>query len=110
MMGPLIKTVTIARKFASKSLLIVTQPNQGASAARNTAFSLSQGDYIQWLDADDLLAHDKIIRQMEAVDDGQGKRTLLSSAWGTLFTGRTKAKFTPTSLWCDLNPLQLCKL
>ena len=28
---------------------------------------LSQGDYIQWLDADDLLAPDKIERQLAAL-------------------------------------------
>jgi glycosyltransferase involved in cell wall biosynthesis len=54
------QTLAIARKFASTSVAIVSQPNQGASAARNHAFSLSQGDYIQWLDADDLLAPGKI--------------------------------------------------
>src|SRR5262245_14556583 len=96
------QTLSIARKFASKSLLVVSQPNQGASAARNKALSRSQGDYIQWLDADDLLAPDKISRQMEAVENGLGKCTLLSSAWGRFIYRPHKAKFTPTSLWCDL--------
>jgi glycosyltransferase involved in cell wall biosynthesis len=100
------QTLSIARKFASQSLLVVTQPNQGASAARNKALSLSQGDYIQWLDADDLLAPDKITRQMEAVYNGLGKRTLLSSAWGRFIYRTSKAKFTPTSLWCDLSPVE----
>src|SRR5215468_689063 len=38
------QTVPIAQRFASKDLRVVTQPNQGASAARNTAFGLCQGD------------------------------------------------------------------
>src|ERR1700722_3853728 len=58
-------TLSIAQKFASKGLTVVTQTNQGASLTRNRAFSLCRGDFIQWLDADDLLAHDKISRQME---------------------------------------------
>ena len=50
------RTLTIARGFESPTLQVVTERNQGAAAARNKAFSLSRGDYIQWLDADDLLA------------------------------------------------------
>jgi len=50
------QTLTVARRFESQGVRVVPQKNQGAAAARNTALSLSQGDYIQWLDADDLLA------------------------------------------------------
>ena len=99
------QTLCVARKFSSPSLLVFTQPNQGASAARNKALSLSQGDYIQWLDADDLLEPDKITCQMKALENGQGKRTLLSSAWGRFIYRPHKTKFTPTSLWCDLSPV-----
>src|SRR5437899_12664005 len=63
------QTLAIARQFASERVSIVTQNNQGAAAARNRAFSVSQGDYIQWLDADDLLAPDKIARQMERSEE-----------------------------------------
>jgi len=89
-------TLAIARQFASERVSIVSQNNQGAAAARNRAFSVSQGDYIQWLDADDLLAPDKIARQMEAVDQCRSKRTLLSSAWGQFMYRPHKAKFEPT--------------
>jgi glycosyltransferase involved in cell wall biosynthesis len=100
------QTVPIAQRFASKELRVVTQPNQGASAARNTAFSLCQGDFIQWLDADDLLAPDKIARQMEALEGGQEKRILLSSAWGRFMYRVSRAEFVPTRLWCDLSPTE----
>lgn len=100
------QTLSIARQFASKEVSVVTQPNQGAAAARNQAFSICQGDYIQWLDADDLLAPDKIARQMEALDRGASKRTLLSSAWGEFVYRFHKADFVPTPLWCDLPPVE----
>ena len=99
-------TLAIARQFASERVSVVTQDNQGAAAARNTAFSVSQGDYIQWLDADDLLAPDKVARQMEAVDQCGSKRTLLSSAWGRFMYRPYRAKFVPTALWCDLPPVE----
>jgi glycosyltransferase involved in cell wall biosynthesis len=93
------QTFSIAREFASKIVTVVTQENQGASAARNKAFALSQGDYIQWLDADDLLAPDKIAKQMEAVEKCGSKRTLLSSAWGNFMYRTSKARF-------DLSPIE----
>src|SRR5204863_4901901 len=58
-------TLVAARRFESKRVKVVTQENRGAAAARNQALSLAQGDYIQWLDADDLLASNKISRQLE---------------------------------------------
>src|SRR5438874_10844901 len=60
------QTLQVARQFASKNVSVVTQENRGASAARNKALELCQGDYIQWLDADDLLSSDKIEGQMES--------------------------------------------
>jgi PST family polysaccharide transporter len=100
------QTLAIAREFESEGVIVVGQKNQGASAARNKAFSLSQGDYIQWLDADDLLAPDKISAQMELVKQGVGKRTLLSSAWAHFMYRPYRAQFIPTALWCDLSPVE----
>jgi O-antigen/teichoic acid export membrane protein/glycosyltransferase involved in cell wall biosynthesis len=99
------RTMEIARQFESDSIRVVQQKNQGAAAARNTAFSLSHGDYIQWLDADDLLAPDKIERQLQ-IAAGVGKRKLLSSSWGHFMYRPRRAQFTPTSLWCDLSPVE----
>jgi glycosyltransferase involved in cell wall biosynthesis len=99
------QTLAIARRFDSQRVCVLTQPNQGASAARNTALSRSQGDYIQWLDADDLLAPDKIAKQMEALPSCRSRRTLLSSEWGHFVCRSSRASFTPTPLWRDLSPV-----
>jgi len=100
------RTLTIARRFESDNLHIFTQKNQGAAAARNKAFSLSQGDYIQWLDADDLLAPDKIERQMEVLNQCQSKRTLVSATWGWFMYRHCRTEFVPTALWCDVSPTE----
>jgi len=101
------RTFERAHKFQSEWVHVVKQQNQGASAARNRAFSLSQGDYIQWLDSDDLLAPDKISRQLEALNAcGGNKRTLLSSPWGKFMYRSYRARFTTTALWCDLSPVE----
>lgn len=100
------QTLEVAQRFTSRGVKVVTQPNQGASAARNKAFSLAKGDYIQWFDADDLLAPDKIERQMAVVARCNSKRILLSGAWGYFFYRQSKAAFDPTPLWCDLSPAE----
>jgi glycosyltransferase involved in cell wall biosynthesis len=100
------RTLAVARQFASKRVTIVTQENTGAAAARNKALSISQGDYIQWLDADDLLAPDKIESQVEALRTLDSNRWLLSSAWGAFLFRTQRAKFLPTVLWRDHSPLE----
>jgi glycosyltransferase involved in cell wall biosynthesis len=98
-------TLAIARHYASPSVEIVSQRNQGAAAARNRALAVSQGDYVQWLDADDLLAPDKVQAQMESAG-ARDSRMLLSSAWGSFTHRPWKAKFTPSVLWQDLPALE----
>lgn len=100
------QTLAVAKRFESSNVKVVGQQNAGASAARNKAFSLSQGDYIQWLDADDLLECDKLANQLTIARRDGSKRTLLSSAWGRFMYRPRKAKFVPTSLWCDLSPIE----
>lgn len=48
---------------------VIHQENQGAAAARNRGFEASTGDYIQYLDADDLLHPRKVEAQMAVLDD-----------------------------------------
>ena len=100
------QTLAIARQFESDTVHVFTQKNQGAAATRNTAFSLSHGDYIQWLDADDLLAPDKISKQLDALGESANKRTLLSGSWGQFMYRYRRTKFIPSALWCDLSPAE----
>ena len=99
-------TGPIARKFESGGVTVVTQENRGAAAARNKAFSMSRGDFIQWLDADDLLGPDKIAKQMGQLPHRRSNRTLLAAAWGDFYNRIGRARFCPTSLWTDLAPIE----
>lgn len=106
------QTVAVARRFEGQGVRVIAQKNQGAAAARNKAFSLSRGDYIQWLDADDLLAPDKVAKQMAVAKRGLSKRTVLSGPFGRFRYRYYRAEFTPTGLWRDLSPVEwlLCKM
>ncbi len=96
-------TLNLAQTFESDIVKVYTHKNQGAAATRNKAFSLCHGDYVQWLDADDLIAPDKISKQMEALGETPNSKTLLSGEWGSFMYRPSRAKFVPTGLWCDLS-------
>ena len=100
------QTLAVAKQMASHEVHVVTRPHQTAAGARNDAFSLSQGEYIQWLDADDLLASDKIERQMEEVHRCQNPLMLMSSPFGYFMFRTSRASFEQTRLWCDLTPAE----
>ena len=100
-------TLDVLRRFERRQgVRIVAQKNQGAAAARNTAFSLSHGDYIQWLDADDLLGPDKIERQMTAPERFLSARILFSCAFGKFSYRPYRARFTPSPVWENLTPAE----
>lgn len=103
--GSLDRTAEIVSSFRSKITLVSTQ-NQGASAARNQAFRLCQGDYIQWLDADDLLALDKIERQLAEVEEDNNRRVLLSSPWARIYYRTNNSRLMLNSLCEDLSPVE----
>jgi len=100
------RTGDVARGFASQIVKVVSTENQGQSAAVNTAYGLCQGDYIQELDADDLLAPDKIEKQLAALRETDGPRTLLSCPRGYFYYSTKRAWFPPTCLWEDLTPVE----
>jgi len=99
-------TLEAARRFESKHCKVLSQENRGASAARNYALSHAQGDFIQWLDADDLLASDKIEQQLKWADPASETGVLLSSGFGTFYHSHENARFSPNSLWQNLPPLE----
>ena len=68
----------------------VTNPKKGACSARNHAFSISTSDWIQWLDADDLLGPIKIVTALKLLEHIPDQ--LVSCPWhplsGELNSGR----------------------
>lgn len=92
------QSLEIAQSFPSEKVKVINQANAGASAARNRAFKESQGDYIQYLDADDLLASDKIKTQLDQLliePDG----SIATCSYGLFIDRVIDAKFQPDEGW-----------
>jgi glycosyltransferase involved in cell wall biosynthesis len=98
------RTAEVVRQF--KDVILVSTKNQGQSAAQNHAFSLSQGDYVQYLDADDLLLPDKIEMQLAALRESDSRRILLSSPWAPFYHRTRPGRFVRNSLCQDLSPVE----
>jgi len=61
-------SLLIAKKYECESVKIYSQPHSGACRARNLGFKKSNGDYIQYLDSDDLLSPNKIESQVNILE------------------------------------------
>ena len=99
-------TARVAHSFASQGVIVISSPNRGLSAAVNHAYRLCQGDYIQELDSDDLLAPDKIELQLAALRTGDSRRILLSSPWAPFYYRTVNARFVHNTLCQDLSPVE----
>jgi len=63
-------------------LIIDVEPEAGANAARNKGLSLATGEWIQFLDADDLLLEDKIAHQVALTNaDASAKKSFIAAAY-----------------------------
>ena len=77
-------SLDIARRYAERhdAVQTVTQPNRGAPTARNRGVRISNGPYVQFLDADDRLVAGKFERQVAILR--RGNTDVVTGAWRPL--------------------------
>jgi len=73
---------------------VITGKNAGASHARNKGFEISKGEYIQFLDADDLLLPNKLDHQVSMIRNEPEKKVdiILGSYLYKTTDGKTEKK------------------
>jgi glycosyltransferase involved in cell wall biosynthesis len=102
-------SIAIARGFESRGVRVVTQPNAGASAARNHALRIARGDLVQFLDADDLLAPGKIAAQVRLLAE-RPPGEIASCAWGRFTSDPAQAAFVDRVVFRDFTALDFLVL
>jgi len=97
------QSADVIRSFARPNLTLIKQENRGQTASLNVCLLHASGDFVQYLDADDLLDSEKIERQINRLIDHPN--CVASAEWGRFYTSTDEAKFNPEPVWRDLDPI-----
>lgn len=91
----------ILERLRGRGVTVIHQQNLGQSAAANRAFRESKGEYVKFLDADDLLETNTVELQMQRLD---GSETIVASCeWGRFYHDNTSTfQLNPQSTWRDM--------
>ena len=95
-------SLAVARGFESRGVRVIGQDNRGQSGALNIAFDASCGDYLQYLDADDILHPEKIGTQVARLQSAD-PLAIASGAWTRFRSNLAEAVFMPEPVWRDLS-------
>ncbi len=95
-------SLAIAREYeqCDPRVHVYSQPNSGGCRARNLAFEKSTGDYIMYLDADDLMSDNKIEVQVKRLEEEGDPKAVAVCPWET-FTDTLPSKHTERFLYKD---------
>ena len=85
--------------FAKKhsNVIVKTQDNAGPSAARNTGIKLAKGDYISFIDSDDLVSADFIEKLVKEYDNPKTILTSVGIHYNRLKRGKAHDDFVTPS-------------
>lgn len=93
----------IIEAFAGLDLTLIRQSNRGQTAALNVGLARATGDFVQYLDADDLIDADKIAVQMARLADAPG--CVASARWGRFYDRPEDTRFEVDTVSRDLDSL-----
>lgn len=91
-------TVEVARRVHSRAQ-IFTQANQGVVAARNRGVDLAKGEYICFVDSDDVVLPTRFEKQVVVLDRDPGIGLVFADAWIIDSAGQRIGRF------CDVYPV-----
>jgi glycosyltransferase involved in cell wall biosynthesis len=104
-------TAAVVEGIDDPRVRLIRQENRGAAAARNRGIDLANGEYIQFLDADDLMAADKLEAQMKALSESR-QDSVASCGWGKFLSDPAEVRVSPEPVWYVADPVDwlVCSL
>ncbi|MFA6286227.1 MAG: glycosyltransferase family A protein [Opitutaceae bacterium] len=87
----------------SHGIRVITQTNQGQSAAANRGLAEARGDYVKFFDADDVMSPGMLAAQVAALANQPG--CVAYGTWGRFHDHPDEAVFVPHPGWHDSPPL-----
>ena len=100
----------IANSFRDRRIKIIQQENKGQCAATNVALKQAQGEYIQFLDSDDIMSPEKTENQFNSLVKHEGK-ALGVSKWAFFKQYIEDAIFSAEPVFKSTDPIDwLCTL
>jgi len=103
------ESAAIAERLSGPQLRVLRQPNGGAARARNRGLAAARGEFIQFLDADDVLLPGKLARQLERLVPA-GPDHIASAEWARFGGDPSTASFSPYPNQRDLSGVEFIQL
>jgi glycosyltransferase involved in cell wall biosynthesis len=97
------RSAEVIGRVCSPKLLCVDQENRGQTAALNACLARAQGEFIQYLDADDLISPEKIELQVRRLLENP--TAIATAEWGRFYLDRGETRFVAERVWQDLSPI-----
>lgn len=97
------RSLDVLNQYLSRNIKIINQKNHGQTAALNSGLARVSGEYIQYLDADDLLGHDKIERQVHRLIEQPS--CIATAEWARFVDNHNEAVFAPEETWQDMDSI-----
>lgn len=96
------ETLKIAKDWEAKhgNIHVYSQPNAGACVARNLALEKSIGEYVMFLDADNVISSKKVEHQVNALK-GSDDMAVATCRWDRFYTSLQDAKFPQLTVYRD---------
>ncbi|GEM_PF-3158375 len=91
-------TVEILKKYIPK-IRILIQENKGASAARNLGILEAKGEFIQFLDADDVILPNKIKHQVALLSKNKNQEIYFIAASSYIYGSKKTIKTVAKDIW-----------
>lgn len=102
-------TADLVERVSDSRVVLLRNMRGGVSAARNRGLAAAKGDFIKYLDSDDLLDRFALERQIARLAAFDGL-ALCTSSWGRFYQSLGDLRFVEAGDWRDLDPMAFLEL